>query len=117
MNELYTFKHLFSNRISCSIHFEPAIHFDRVTKNIRPTKHWSSEPTNEEFHTIFLDYVEWMHTVNGELSRIIGGDHTYVLQDRFAERPFWEFWVYHANGEKECVAKQYGFFDPSLIGK
>jgi len=117
MNDRYAFHHSFPHGILGSIVFEPAIHYDRASQSIRPAKKWSREPTDEEFGSFFHEYVEWMHTVNTELSQIIGGDHTYVLQDRYAKEPFWEFWVYHANGEKECIAKQNGIFDPGLIGR
>jgi|SRR5260221_8169394 len=117
MNERYVFQHSFPHGLSCTVLFEPAIHYDRAAQGIRPAKQWSRQPRDEEFKTFFTQYVEWMHTVNAELSEIIGSDHTYVFQDSYAEEPFWEFWVYHSNGEKECVAKQNGFFDPSLIGR
>ena len=97
--------------------FQPAIHWDRGTNAIQTPKKWDTEPTDEEFEAFFPEYVEWMHSVNLALSEIIGSDHTYVFQNSYAEEPFWEFWVYHANGEKECVAKDYGRFDPSLVGR
>ena len=115
MAERYIFRHSFRHGLTYVVLFEPAVHLDRATNCIRPVKQWGRQPTEEEFDTIFTEYIEWMHTVNGHLSEIIGGDHTFVVQDKFSEQPFWEFWVYHADGGKECVAKGDGIFDPSWI--
>ncbi len=91
------------------------MHYDYATNSVRPAKQWSPNPSEEDFHAFYPQYVEWMHTVNAQLSEILGCDHTYVFQDRYADEPFWEFWVYHANGKKECIAKQGRLFDPRLI--
>jgi hypothetical protein len=117
VNKRYAFQHTFLRGVTCSMVFEPAIHYNRATQVLRPAKLWSREPTDEEFRTFYPQYVEWMHTVNLQLSEVIGGDHTYIFQDGHADEPFWEFWVYHANGEKECVAKETGFFDQSRLGR
>lgn len=117
MKNRYAFQHTFLPGLICSLLFEPAIHWDRGTNSLRPAKQWSRQPTDDEFGIFYSQYVEWMHTVNAELSSIIGSDHTYVFQDSYADEPFWEFWIYRANGEKECVATQMGFFDPRLIGR
>lgn len=115
MRERYTFQHTFLPDLTCSVVFEPAIHWDQDANSIRPEKWWSRDPTTEEFRAFLPHYREWMHTVNAELSRIIDGDHTYMLQDRDPAGPRWEFWVYHANGAKECIAQEDGIFDPSLL--
>jgi hypothetical protein len=117
MDNRYVFQHSFGSGCTCTIAFQPGVHYDRATNTIRLAKQWSPQPSEEDFHAFYPQYVEWMHAVNAHLSEITGSDHTYVFQDSYADEPFWEFWVYHANGEKECVAKQRGFFDPSLIGR
>jgi hypothetical protein len=91
------------------------MHYDYARNSVRPAKQWSPNPSEEDFHAFYPQYVEWMHTVNAQLSEILGCDHTYVFQDRYADEAFWEFWVYHANGKKECIAKQGRLFDPRLI--
>ena len=48
-----------------------------------------------------------------EKAKIVNAEHRYVVQDRYAEHPFWQMWVYSPNGEKKCVAKGDGIFDPN----
>src|SRR5438105_4102792 len=117
MKDLYTFQHSFPGGLTCTMLVQPAIYYERAGKSFRPAKKWNRKPTDKEFETFFPEYIKWVHTVNAELAEIIGEDHVYVIQDSYAEKPFWEFWVYHANGEKECVAKGDGPFDPALIGR
>ena len=110
MSAPHIFKHSFPNGIACAAVFEPAIHYDSQAKRISLAKKWSPKPTEEEFKSLFPEYIEWRHTVNAEISEIIGSDHTYVVQDKYAEHPFWEAWGYHANGERECFEKGDGIF-------
>ena len=111
MNERYAFQHSFPHGIACAVLFEPAIHYDRQAKRVSLTKKWSPKPTDEEFESFFPEYIEWMHTVNAEVSEIIGSDHIYLVKDKYSEHPFWEAWVYHPNGERECFDKGEGFFE------
>ena len=97
--------------------FEPAKYDRNAGKTFRPSKKWNREPTDEEFEAFFPQYVEWTHSANSEIAKIIGGDYVHILQDSYAKNPFWQFWVYHCNGEKECVAQGDGQFDPALIGR
>jgi hypothetical protein len=117
MNDRHIFQHAFSHGITGTVLFVSAKHYDHAKKSIRPEKLWNRPPTDAEFESIFSEYREWMHTFNAELSAIIQGDHTYVVQDRYAKSPFWEFWVYHANGERECVTRKNGIFDPAFLGR
>ena len=68
----------------------------------------------EEFDSIFPEYIYWMHTgVNGQLSENHPPEGITPLS--CARQVFGaailEFWVYHADGGKECVAKGHGNFD------
>ena len=117
MNDRCTFQHSFGGGFVCTVIFDPKVHYDPSNRTIRPAKEWNPYPKDEDFEAFYPQYMEWMHFVNSELSKIAGQDHTFVFQDKYAPKPYWEFWVYHANGEKKCVAKQYGVFDPRLIGR
>ena len=99
MSELHTFRHI-------------AIHRDGNLKEFKPVKKWHPQPPPEAFTAFFPQYIEWMHVVNLEVAHLINKDHRFIVYDQHAENPFWEMWVYHANGQKECIAKCNGRFSP-----
>ncbi len=107
----HRFTHLFSNGITCTFLFDPALHYHAETKSISPAKHWSRKFDDAEAIDLFPEYLAWAHTVHEEIADLIGGACTYLLQDSAADPPSWEFWVYRPGGQRECAAKGFGTFD------
>ena len=112
MSERHTFTHSFGRGFTCTVEFEPAIHYNREAKQIRPLKKWNPQPSNKDYESFFPEYIEWVHLVNLEFAKIVNGDHLCVFSDRYAKHPFWELWLYQANGEKKRLKKAYGIFKP-----
>ncbi len=108
----HKFRLTFKNGLTCTVTFDPAIHWNREAQRVTPAKHWHPKPDYKSTKAIFSEYLEWMHTVNAQIAQIIKADHRYVVTDSHAKKPTWEAWIYHADGTKECVAKGEGVFNP-----
>jgi hypothetical protein len=117
MSTAHQFTHTFRNGATCTFVFEPSAHYDPATRQIFPAKHWSSSPTDEEAEALYPEYLEWAHSVHSEIAEIIMDECTYLIQDSYASPPTWEFWVYRPGGQKECVKRGFGRFDPRWIGR
>ena len=117
MNTPHKFIHTFANGITGTLVFDPSEHYWPESRKIKPAKSWSRQPTDKDYEAMFAEYREWLHTVHSEIAVIIDSEHAYLLQDSFANPPFWEFWVYRPSGEKECVKKDIGIFDPRTMGR
>ena len=108
----YKFQMTFSNGMSCTVIFDPAIHWDELTKCPRPLKKWHPKPKHEESDAVFPEYVEWMHTVHLSISKIVKTAYSGIVQNRHCTNPTWALWKYYPNGKKKCIKKGDGFFDP-----
>jgi hypothetical protein len=117
MSDSHQFTHLFANGLTCTFVFDPELHHHPESRMIAPAKHWSRSFDDAEADAILPEYREWAHTVHGEIADILGESCVYVLQDSAATLPFWEFWVYHPGGTKECVKRGTGRFDPRMMGR
>jgi len=96
MSAKLTFSCDFGPDVSATLDFDPAKY--RKGKAIYQRIYWKGKPTPE----IIPRYLEWTHTVNAEISRVVNGKFLYLAQTG-ADPSGWERWVYYPDGRRERV--------------
>lgn len=82
----------------------------RVDPEAEPQFHPKMVWTGTRTAKMFPDYLDWLHTVNASISKTVNHPHTCVIQDWSSQPTCWELWVYHPDGNKECLMKGDGVF-------
>ena len=111
MDDSHRFHCDFGRGCTCTIEFSASKDCTGNPPNLRPKVTWTGTKTAE----IFSRYMEWIHTVNGVISKIINQQHVFVIQDWSSNPPHWEFWVYNPDGNKKCVQSGEGLFNPAWV--
>ena len=109
----YTFQASFAGRFTCTVTFDPAIHFHGKAGQIGPAKHWHPQPPPADEAEFFNAYRAWIHTVNAQIAKIVNVEYRSILQNRHGKPPAWQAWIYQPDGTKKCVAKGTGIFNPA----
>ncbi len=97
------FQHTFKNGITGVFAFNRLIHFDPASNHIQPLKRLSRAPTDDEAPAMLPEYRQWVHLVNAEIAKSIGGPCLYILADSQSEPPLAEWWLYEPGSPPELL--------------
>ena len=70
---------------------------------IQPLKRLSRAPTDDEAPAMLPEYRQWVHLVNAEIAKSIGGPCLYILADSQSEPPLAEWWLYEPGSPPELL--------------
>ena len=99
MDNILKFSCDFGGGIIANIEIDVAAYRASQGKNFSQKMEWPGNPLTLEIEPL---YIEWMHTVNAEVSKAVGAKYMYVFNPGHREQ---QIWIYHPDGPRERGGK------------